>query len=75
MAIDVDFAVVSPVMPTSSHPDQKGIGWAAFHRLSEQSQVPLYALGGMSDEDVETAWFHGGQGIAAITALWQRPLK
>ncbi len=75
MAINVDFAVVSPVMPTTSHPEQKGIGWAAFHRLSEESQIPIYALGGMSEEDIETARTHGGQGIAAITGIWQRPVK
>jgi 8-oxo-dGTP diphosphatase len=30
----------------------------------------VYALGGMSRDDVATAQAHGGQGIAAIRALW-----
>ncbi len=71
-AIGVDFAVLSPVKPTTSHPEQKGIGWDTFHALAEQSIVPLYALGGMSEDDIETAWMHGGRGVAAISALWQR---
>ena len=71
MAIDVDFAVLSPIMPTSSHPDQEGMGWDAFHLLSEQSSVPVYALGGMVEGDIKCAQAQGGQGIAAISALWQ----
>ncbi len=74
MSIDVDFAVLSPLMPTTSHPGQRGIGWDAFHRLAEQSTIPLYALGGMREDDIETAWSYGGQGIASITALWQQPI-
>jgi len=27
-------------------------------------------LGGVSENDLETAWQHGAQGIAAISALW-----
>ncbi len=72
MAVDVDFAVLSPVMQTTSHPDQEGMGWEAFHLLSEQSSVPVYALGGMTEGDIKLAQAHGGQGIAAISALWQR---
>lgn len=72
MALNVDFVVISPVCPTTSHPGQKGMGWDAFHRLTERSSIPVYALGGMKESDVETALANGGQGIAAITALWQR---
>lgn len=71
MAINADFAVLSPVMVTTSHPEQKGIGWDAFHLLTERSTIPVYALGGMTEDDIETALAHGGQGIAAITALWK----
>ncbi len=75
MAINVDFAVLSPVMQTSSHPEQEGIGWDAFYRLSEQSSIPVYALGGMTEHDIKRAQVHGGQGIAAISALWQAAAK
>lgn len=74
-AIGVDFVVVSPVMPTTSHPGQKGIGWEGFHLLAEQSPVPVFALGGMSEGDIESAWLHGGQGIAAISAFWRHQEK
>jgi 8-oxo-dGTP diphosphatase len=72
MTVGVDFAVLSPVKATRSHPGQEPIGWDAFQLMSEQSAIPLYALGGMAEEDIGTAWTHGGQGIAAISALWQQ---
>lgn len=68
--IGVDFALFSPVKPTTSHPHAKPIGWHYFHCMSEQTSLPLFALGGMSPEDLEDAWSHGAQGIAAIRSLW-----
>jgi 8-oxo-dGTP diphosphatase len=71
MAIGVDFAVLSPVKPTTSHPGARALGWDAFHRMTEHSGIPLYALGGMSEADIDTARAQGGQGIAAISSLWR----
>ncbi len=68
--IGVDFALVSPVKRTTSHPDTRPLGWQQFHALSEQCSIPLYALGGMRRDDLSDAWRHGAQGIAAIRALW-----
>lgn len=73
MAIGADFAAVSPVKPTTSHPEAAPIGWDAFHFMAEQSCIPLYALGGMTEDDIETAWAQGGQGVAAIGSLWRKP--
>ena len=70
MAVGVDFAVFSPVNQTTSHPEVQALGWDTFHCMTEQSSIPLYALGGMSEADIKIAWEHGGQGIAAISALW-----
>lgn len=72
MAIGVDFAVFSPVKPTTSHPEERALGWDAFHRITEHSGIPLYALGGMAEADIDIARALGGQGIAAISALWRR---
>ena len=70
MSCGVDFAVVSPIKPTGSHPGVSPIGWSDFQCFTELSGIPLFALGGMSESDIETAWLYGGQGIAAISALW-----
>ncbi len=68
--LGVDFAVVSPVKPTTSHPQARPLGWEGFARLAEQAQMPVYALGGVGPDDLEAAQNAGGQGIAAIRALW-----
>lgn len=69
--LNSDFVVLSPVQKTASHPDMQAMGWSQFSNLIESSSVPVYALGGVSENDLETAWQHGAQGIAAISALWE----
>ena len=68
--IGVDFAVLSPVNKTLSHPDVKPIGLKKFEHLIEGVNIPVYALGGMSHADLELAWEHGAQGVAMIRAGW-----
>jgi 8-oxo-dGTP diphosphatase len=68
--IGVDFAVLSPVRPTRSHPGAPALGWGRFRGLCEDAGIPVYALGGMGDGDLRRSKWHGGQGIAAIRALW-----
>lgn len=69
-SIGVDLAVLSPVQVTRSHPDAQPLGWEAFHRLVDDINLPVYALGGLAECDIEKAWDAGGQGIAAISAFW-----
>lgn len=69
-SIGVDFAVLSPVHKTRSHSDAQPLGWEAFHQLVDDINIPVYALGGMTVNDIEQAWNSGGQGIAAISAFW-----
>ncbi len=68
--LGVDFAVLSPVTVTPSHPQVASLGWDAFAAMVDQSNLPVYALGGMQAADVELAVARGGQGIAAIRGLW-----
>ncbi len=70
MVMEADFTVLSPVLPTTSHADAQPLGWEAFGRLAGICRLPVYALGGMATKDAATAIAHGGQGIAAIRALW-----
>lgn len=71
--IGVDFVVVAPVMATATHPEARPLGWRGLRRLTESASVPVYALGGMTLQDVVSAWDHGCQGIASISALWTAP--
>jgi len=70
--IQADFALLSPVKATRSHPDQQGIGWEAFAAHVETMNIPIYALGGMQASDLSTAQQHGAQGVAAISGYWQQ---
>lgn len=69
--LGVDFSVISPILPTSSHPDAQPLGWDGFQQLTEQANHPAYALGGMQRQDIITVWQYGGQGVAAIRSLWE----
>lgn len=73
-ALGCDFAVLGPVQVTASHPQAAGIGWEQFEYLREQVSLPIYAIGGLTAEDIGRARRAGAQGIAAIRGLWPRPV-
>ena len=68
--VGVDFVVLSPVKNTPSHPDAKPLGWRKFSQLVNGLNIPVYALGGMQPEDLDTAWGYGAQGIAMLSGVW-----
>lgn len=68
--LGVDFALLSPVLPTRSHPDAEPLGWQRFGQWVEAAGMPVYALGGMRPEQLATAWRHGAQGVAGIRGFW-----
>ena len=68
--LGVDFITLSPVLATASHPQTQPLGWEQFRMLAEQAVMPVYALGGLADENVVQVWQQGGQGVAAISSLW-----
>lgn len=70
-ALGLDFVAVSPVQETRSHPGAAVLGFDGLRALTELATVPVYALGGMSRSDLDKAFNHGAQGIAAIGALWR----
>jgi 8-oxo-dGTP diphosphatase len=68
--LGVDFAVLGPVQATPSHPDSVPLGWEGFTALARGSSLPVFALGGMKPDDLETAWRCGAQGIAMVRGSW-----
>lgn len=68
--LGIDFMVLSPVQKTASHPDAEPLGWEAFSNYVSTSRLPVYALGGLDEGQLETAWLHGAQGIAGIGFCW-----
>ena len=69
-ALGCDFALLSPVLPTKSHPGAPHLGWEKFATIAAGSSIPVYALGGLKQEDMQTAWQHGAHGIALLRQAW-----
>lgn len=65
-----DFAFLSPVEQTSSHPEQLARGWSFFAEHAVKSAIPVYALGGMAFDQLEQARSAQAQGVAMISAAW-----
>lgn len=68
--IGVDFATLSPVQPTLTHPQQTPMGWEQFEALVKAAKFPVYALGGVTGNDLEQAIQRGAQGVAGIRGWW-----
>ena len=69
-ALDVDFAVLGPVLATPTHPDAPPLGWKGFAAAVANTRVPVYALGGLEPDDLATAIAHGAHGIAMRRNAW-----
>lgn len=71
MTMDVSFVVLSPVQKTQSHPNTTPIGWDDFSKITQNYSIPIYALGGMKQDDIENAFNAGAIGIASQRAIWE----
>lgn len=71
MTMDVSFVVLSPVQKTQSHPNTTPIGWDSFSKITQNYSIPIYALGGMKQDDIENAFNAGAIGIASQRAIWE----
>jgi len=65
-----DFALLSPVLPTRSHPGAQYLGWEKFATIAAGASIPVYSLGGLKQEDMQAAWQHGAHGIALLRQAW-----
>jgi 8-oxo-dGTP diphosphatase len=67
MALGLDFAVLGPVLEK-----QRGepLGWERFAALARGASIPVYAIGGLRREHLESAWRAGAHGVAMIRASW-----
>jgi 8-oxo-dGTP diphosphatase len=68
--LECDFAVLSPVLPTASHPGAATLGWDGFEALVRNCPIPVYALGGMKRELLATAMRCGAHGVALLSGIW-----
>jgi 8-oxo-dGTP diphosphatase len=69
-ALDIDFAFVGPVHPTPTHPGAPTLDWNGFATCIEATRVPVYAIGGLTRDDLATAIDRGAHGIALRRGAW-----
>jgi len=65
-ALELDYALLGPVLPTLSHPGATTLGWDGFERLAAGRTMPIFALGGLQMEMLTEAQDHGAHGIALL---------
>ena len=53
--LGVDFAVLSPLLPTASHPEASPLGWEQAHAMLNNCRLPVYLLGGLTGGDLPAA--------------------
>ncbi len=68
--LGLDYVVVGPVKPTSSHPGASPIGWDRFEALVRDRPMPAYAIGGLSRADLPEARRRGAHGVALLSAAF-----
>ena len=68
--VGVDLALLSPVLPTATHPGAATLGWRGLATLAAAAPLPVYALGGLGPSDLRHAIDAGCVGIAGIGQLW-----
>lgn len=64
--LELDYALLGPVLPTPTHPESSGLGWPEFARQTAGNTLPVLALGGMRKEFLAEAQSHGAHGIALM---------
>ena len=69
--LGLDAAVLGPVGPTTSHPDAEVLGWSGFAAIARETSLPVYALGGLTRQDLASAHDAGAHGVAMIRAAWR----
>ncbi|BFM10852.1 Nudix family hydrolase [Simiduia litorea] len=67
----IDFLLLSPVSATKRYRPDELLGWAGFSALVESINIPVFALGGLTLDDIVNARLAGGQGVACIRDWWQ----
>ncbi len=69
VAAGVDYMLLGHVFASTSHPDEEPLGLPHFKEAVLRSRVPVYAIGGVSTDNVRLIAQAGGPGAAAIGAF------
>jgi 8-oxo-dGTP diphosphatase len=67
----LDFAVLSPILPTATHPHASPLGWETAQAFLEKVHIPVYLMGGLKHKDLPRARGIGAQGVAGIRLFFK----
>ncbi len=70
-ALGFDAAVLGPVLATPTHPGAATLGWPVFAAVRGTAALPVFAIGGLDAQQLDTARAANAQGIAGISAYWR----
>jgi len=62
-----DYVFISPVFPTHSHPGEAALGLEKLSRICTSTQIPVYGLGGINNQNRESCFVAGVKGTASIS--------
>lgn len=69
--IGADMVTLLPVFQTNTHPEAAPLGCEQFRKIVRAARMPVFALGGLRPEMIETVNSFGAWGIAIISATWR----
>lgn len=62
-----DYVFLSPIFSTSSHPGENGLGLDKLSRICASVHIPVFALGGITQENRKACFVSGASGTASIS--------
>jgi thiamine monophosphate synthase len=62
-----DYVFISPIFETHSHPGQKGLGLDKLSRICASVDIPVFALGGITEANRHACKVSGAKGTASIS--------
>lgn len=62
-----DYVFISPAFETNSHPGQKGLGLDKLSKICASVEIPVFALGGITEENRHACKVAGAYGTASIS--------
>ena len=69
--LGLNFVVLGSVLATASHPGGPTLGWDRFAELAQNYSLPIFALGGLTEQHRETALRCGAHGVAMVRNAWR----
>jgi thiamine-phosphate pyrophosphorylase len=69
-----DYVGFGPIFPTASKADHEpAVGVEGLQRVRVLTNLPMFAIGGISLEHAESLMRAGADGIAVMSAIWSAP--